>query len=516
MRWPALAVLALALGAPAGHGQRPTLTLGEGPWSYATFEESTEIRVSVVTRDLSHPWSLAFLPGTGTGTDRLAMDDALITEREGRVRLLRDGRLGEASIADLSVLDVDQLFDLALHPGFASNGLVYFTYVKNGKPPTPDAAYWATTAVARGRFDGRRLTDIEDVFVADAWHGNRGGDAASLAFGADGALYLSSSHRRDPDAPQRLDTHIGKVLRLNDDGGVPADNPFIGRADVLPEIYSYGHRTVMDLAVHPRSGRLWEAENGPQGGDEVNVLGPGLNFGWPLATHGRDYDGSAAATPAMRAGFVAPEVFWVPSVTIASIAFYTGDSFPAWRNNLFVGAMIEGRIPGTGHLERVVFNEQGEVRRERLLAELRQRIRHVAQGRDGLVYLLTDEDDGALLRIEPWAADASKRAEGADADRRDARPGGTRRDVAAEKSRDVLFAEYDCSACHRIADRSVGPSYLEIASRYDSGDVDALAARIVEGSVGQWGDVPMAAHSGITVAYARGMVREILALPGAR
>jgi cytochrome c len=175
--------------------------------------------------------------------------------------------------------------------------------------------------------------------------------------------------------------------------------------------------------------------------------------------------------------------------------------------------MIEGRIPGTGHLERVVFNEHGEVRRERLLGDLRQRIRHVAQGPDGLIYLLTDEDDGALLRIEPWTADAGTRAERTEANGRASPPRG---DASRDAARDVLFVEHDCSACHRIEARSVGPSYLEIANRYDSADVDTLAARVVEGSVGQWGDVPMAAHSGIGVARAREMVREILALTGAR
>lgn len=492
--WLALAGFVLAFGSPVADAQRPTFALGDGPWTYTTFEQDTRIRVSVVTRDLSRPWSMAFLPGSSDTA--MPMGDALITERAGRVRLFSDGRLGVASIADLSELNVDQLFDVALHPDFESNAYVYLSYIKAGVSPSADEGFWATTAVARGRFDGRTVTDIEDVFVADAWHRNRGGDAASLEFGADGRLYLSSSHRRDPDVPQRLDSHIGKVLRLDDGGSAPADNPFVDRIGALPEIYTYGHRTIMDFAVHPQTGRLWEAENGPQGGDEVNVLRGGGDYGWPAVTYGREYDGSVAVPGPAREGMIAPELFWVPSITISSMSFYTGDAFPAWRNNLLVGAMIEGRIPGTGHIERIVFNEQGEVRRERLLDDLQQRIRFVGQGPDGLIYLLTDDDAGALLRIEPGTSGAGE--------------SGT--PASVEPREDVLFADQDCADCHRLDSRSVGPSYREIAGRYGAGDIDVLARRIVEGGVGEWGEVPMTAHSGISVARAREMVSEILGL----
>lgn len=501
----ALVCLALAGTFDRAFAQRPQFPLGEEPWQYSTFEQDTEIRVSVVTRGLSHPWSLAFLPSSATPSS--PMGDALITEKEGRIRLFRNGLLAPEPVADLSGFEIDQLFDIRPHPDFAANGFIYFTYMKQAPHPDGGDQYWATTALARGRFDGERLVDTEEIFAADAWHTNFGGDAARVAFTRDGSLYLTSSHRRDPDLPQRLDTHVGKVLRLNDDGTVPGDNPFAGRAGALPEIYTYGHRTIMALVVHPDTGALWEAENGPNGGDEVNILHAGKNYGWPVVTYGRDYDGSRASPTPWREGMEQPELFWVPSITLSSIAFYTGDAFPAWKGNLFVGAMTAGRLPGTGHLERIVFNEHGEIRREQMLNDLRQRIRWVDQGPDDLLYLLTDEDDGVLLRIEPaglpQAVQSSRSASGGDA--------------TGDGSAAPLFGSYDCADCHRPDRRTVGPAYLDIARRYQASEtaVDLLAARIIEGSVGIWGEVPMTAHSGISKAEARTMVARILALPAA-
>ena len=194
---------------------------------------------------------------------------------------------------------------------------------------------------------------------------------------------------------------VGKILRLNDDGTIPKDNPFFGKAGYRPEIYSIGHRTVLGLTFHPTTGALWETENGPQGGDEVNVIQPGKNYGWPLVTYGHDYDGTPLNEREARPDTVLPKLFWVPSITTSGIAFYTGDQFPTWKNNLFVGSMTVGRIGGTGHIERIVFNEKSEQRRESLLVDLHQRIRDVRQGPDGLLYLLTDEEAGAILKIEP-------------------------------------------------------------------------------------------------------------------
>jgi glucose/arabinose dehydrogenase len=199
----------------------------------------------------------------------------------------------------------------------------------------------------------------------------------------------------------------GKVLRLRDDGSVPPDNPFAGRSGYRPEIYTLGHRNTLALIVHPVSGALWNHENGPAGGDEINVILPGRNYGWPLLSFGREYTGARISEHPTREGFEAPLVVWLPQIASAGMAVYTGDRFPAWKGSVFVGSLMAGRIQGTGHLQRIVFNEKTEeIRRESMLNELRQRIREVRQGPDGLLYLLTDEDDGALLRIEPPVVNA--------------------------------------------------------------------------------------------------------------
>ena len=383
-------ILSFLIVAAVAWAQPQTHPLGAGPWTYTTYEKNQKILVSVVARGLAHPWGIVFLPG----------GDMLVTERPGRVRLIHEGMVAQAPVADLSKLSVDQLFDIALHPDFAKNGFVYLTYIKKGKAPDGKNGYWATTALARGKFDGKAITGIEDVFVADAWQPLNGGDGSRVAFGPDGKMYMSSSHRRNPDAPQDLNSDVGKILRLNDDGTIPKDNPFVGKAGAKPEIYSLGHRTVLGLTFKPGTNELWETENGPQGGDEVNVIKAGKNYGWPLVTFGRDYDGKRLPGPS-KDGFEAPELFWVPSVTASGISFYSGDKIPAWKGNLFLGSMTVGRLPGTGNLQRIVFNENGEQRRESLLTDLHQRIRDVRQGPDGLLYLLTDENDGAVLKIEP-------------------------------------------------------------------------------------------------------------------
>jgi len=367
-------------------------TLGDGPWVYETYERGTRIEVSVVTKGLSHPWSLAFLPN----------GDMLITERDRRaVRIVRNGVLDREPAGGISGLAIDKLFDIALDPDFASNNRVYLTYMKSGERPDGTSGYWATTALARGRFDGESFADVEEIFEADAWEPLSGGDGSRVAFGPDGMLYLSSSHRRNPDLPQDLGSDVGKILRLNADGTIPADNPFAGREGHNPEVFSYGHRTVLGLTFHPETGELWETENGPQGGDEVNIIRAGRNYGWPVVTYGRDYDGTRVSGRPWMEEMEQPELFWVPSVTASGIQFYSGDAFPAWQGNLFLGALTEGRIPRTGSVQRVVFNENGEQRRETLLQDLGQRIRDIRQGPDGLLYVLTEENAAALLKIAP-------------------------------------------------------------------------------------------------------------------
>jgi len=409
---PASLLLLISIVALA---QRGANTLGDGPWTYTTSERGTRIRVSVVSKGLSHPWSMAWLPN----------GDMLITERAGQLRILRSGVLDPMPIAGLPKVQAggtSGLLDIALHPKFATNGLVYMAY--NVSKPAPAAAapkapaapaaapaagggrgggtpMVYSTALARGRFDGKALVDVKEIFVAEPWMALSGGDASRLLFAPDGTLFMSSSHHRDEKGPQDPMNDAGKILRLNDDGTIPKDNPFVGKAGYRPEIYSIGHRTVLGLAFHPTTGALWETENGPQGGDEVNIIQPGKNYGWPLVTYGHDYDGTPLNERAIPSGMVLPTVFWVPSITTSGITFYKGDKLAAWKGNLFVGSMTVGRIGGTGHLQRVVFNEKGEQRRESLLVDLHQRIRDVREGPDGLIYLLTDEDAGALLKIEP-------------------------------------------------------------------------------------------------------------------
>src|SRR5262245_47079285 len=402
-----LAIALITLISSVTLAQQRGTPLGDGPWTYTTAERGTRIRVSVVTKGLSHPWSMAWLPN----------GDMLITERAGKLRILRNGNLDPTPIDGVPKVQAggtSGLLDIALHPKFATNGLVYMAY-NVSKPAAPSATPAAapaggrgggtpmvySTALARGRFDGKALFDVKEIFVAEPWMALSGGDASRLVFAPDGTLFMSSSHHRDEKGPQDPMNDAGKILRLNDDGTIPKDNPFVGKAGYRPEIYSIGHRTVLGLGFHPTTGALWETENGPQGGDEVNIIQPGKNYGWPLVTYGHDYDGTPLNERAIPSGMVLPTVFWVPSITTSGLTFYKGDRLAAWKGNLFVGSMTVGRIGGTGHLQRIVFNDKGEQRRESLLVDLHQRIRDVREGPDGLLYLLTDEDAGALLRIEP-------------------------------------------------------------------------------------------------------------------
>ena len=352
-----------------------------------------QVRVVPIVSGLSHPWGMAFRSN----------GDILVTEREGRLRIIRDGKLLERDIPGVPEVFADGdragLLDIALHPD--DDRVVYLTYTKaieyEGEPAQ-------TVALSRGRLDGDRLTDVHDIFVAK---GLDDGIAASrLLFHPDGTLFMSvggsyvfaqtEHYAQDPG------THFGKLLRLNDDGTAAHDNPFIGYADYLPEIYSLGHRNQLGLSFHPETGELWASENGPQGGDEVNIIVPGGNYGWPIASYSRQYIGDWVTDTPWLAEFEDPEVLWWPSIAPSGMVFYTGEHFPEWQGNLFVGSMMVGRMFRTGHLEMIVFNRDGEeIRREWLLTEFKQRIRDVRQGPDGYLYILTEEDDAVLLRLEP-------------------------------------------------------------------------------------------------------------------
>jgi glucose/arabinose dehydrogenase len=368
--------------APHGLAARP---LPDKPMVFDT-AEGQKIRVVVVTKELEYPWSAAFLPD----------GDMLVTERAGRLRIIRKGVLDPlpvpgapaAYFAGDSGLPgaVHGYMDIALHPQFAQNHFLYLTYTK------PLDEKKRTTALARGRFDGHALTDVRDLFVLDEAGTSR------IAFGRDGMIYMTTTGKD----PQDANTQGGKVLRLRDDGSIPPDNPFVGQADHKPEVYTLGHRNALGLAMNPGTGEMWQNENGPNGGDEINILKPGRNYGWPIVSYGRTYPGPWQSGTPRHDGFEPPVVYWMPAIAVSGMVFYTGDKFPKWKGDIFVGSLRTGEIPGTGHLERILFNEKmEELRREALLRELRQRIRDVRQGPDGLLYLLTDEKPGAVLRIEP-------------------------------------------------------------------------------------------------------------------
>jgi len=365
----------------------PVAPLGAGPFVFDTAEQH-KIRVTVVTKGLAHPWALAFLPD----------GNLLVTERPGRLRLIRDGVLDPKPLDGVPrarTAGNGGLMDIALHPKFAENHLVYFTYDKPGENDSKGAP-----TVARGKLDSGALTEVRDLLSADAYEGT-GGLSCRIAFGRDGMLYVATGGNVGWVA-QEPHSLRGKILRLRDDGSVPPDNPFVGRSGYRPEIYSLGHRNSLGLIVHPGTGNIWNNENGPNGGDEINIVLPGRNYGWPMVSFGRDYAGPRVSESPAHEGVENPIVVWIPSIAVAGMTVYTGDRFPKWKNNVFVGSMRTGEVPGTGHLERIVFNDRTEeMRRESMLGDLHQRIREVRQGADGYLYLLTDEDDGALLRIEP-------------------------------------------------------------------------------------------------------------------
>ncbi len=376
-----LAAIALATALPAVaqrdvamRGNIPVAPTGlvvpplpDEPGVYDTAEGQT-IRVVIVARSLEQPWSIAFLSG----------GDLLVTERPGRLRLIRDGRLVAepvAGVPDLVSGGISAgLFDVVLHPGFATNRYVYLSYTK------PVSEEETRLAIARGRWDGDRIIGTEDVFITS-------GGASRLAFGHDGMLYVSAGNA---------------VLRITPDGEIPPDNPFFGDNSMRPEVFTLGHRSTLGLAVHPGTGEIWQNENGPNGGDEINVLKPGANYGWPAVSLGRDYEGGWHSERFQQPGIEDPIVYWMPSIAVSGMTFYTGDALPLWTGDVFVGGLRKGEIPGTGRLERIVFNrDMQELRRESLLVDLRQRIRDVRTGPDELLYVLTGEDDGAVLRIEP-------------------------------------------------------------------------------------------------------------------
>jgi glucose/arabinose dehydrogenase len=397
----ALALLAVTAGAQS---QFPTTGMPDQPVVVRT--AAATVKVTAI-KGFVYPWALTFLPN----------GDMLVTEQgKNTLRRVSQGVLDPTPITGLpqgitSTRRDTAGVDIVIHPRFADNHFIYVAYWKP-KPGDPDIR---TAVLIRARYDGGpTLQDVKAIFEATSF--SDGPSAARLVFGRDGKLYMgigapgfnerSGGAAADAQAPG---SYLGKILRLNDDGTVPADNPFVGKREYKPEIFALGIRNAIGLTLHPDTGEIWETENGPQGGDEVNIIRAGRNYGWPLITYGRAYtndpDGKKSGLPppsvqpptAMER-MEQPVTFYKPSIAIAGVIFYTGDKFPLWRGNLIAGALAGMQ------LTRIQFNREGlETRREAMLTELRQRIRDVRQGPDGLIYATTDMPDGAILKLEPVA-----------------------------------------------------------------------------------------------------------------
>lgn len=357
------------------------------------------LRVVLVADGLVAPWDIEFLPDGET---------MLVTESSGALRIIRDGRLEPEPVWEAPSPDHnDVLHGVVAHPGFSDNRLVYISYVV-------ESDKGQSVAVARGRLVDDRLTDVEQIFVADAWEEAFNATAGRMVFGPDATLYLTIGDRdrlccgaEDDNSirmrAQDLSDHVGTTLRLTDTGGVPADNPFVDEPDARPEIFTYGHRNGYGLDFHPETGELWQLEIGPMGGDEINILEAGANYGWPLVSTGRNYSGTLVSEqPWYREGMKMPRMFWVPVISPSSIAFYTGDAFAAWRGNLFVTAL------STREVQRIVFGAPGRAeRREPMLRELGVRFRDVEQDGAGFIHLSTENrygsgnPNGTILRLEP-------------------------------------------------------------------------------------------------------------------
>jgi len=366
----AAAGAALAFVPPASHGQ-------------AIKTQEHVVRLVKVVEGLEYPWGLAFLPD----------GRMLVTERPGRLRIVgKDGKLVSQAVAGLPQVAVHGqggLLDVALHPRFTQNELVYLSYAARGEGGI-------STEVARGRLSGNRLENVEVIFRQQPKSGSGRHFGSRLVFDREGYLYITLGDRGDMERAQKADDHAGSVIRLHDDGRVPADNPFVGKPGWKPEKYTFGNRNIQGAALHPRTGQLWTHEHGPQGGDEVNVIRAGVNYGWPVITYGVNYGiGTKIGEGSHKPGMAQPLHYWVPSIAPSGMAFYTGNRFPAWRGDLFLGALRDQV------LVRLKLDGDKIVSEERMLKNVLGRIRDVRSGPDGYLYLLTDESNGALTRIEP-------------------------------------------------------------------------------------------------------------------
>ena len=386
---PACSIVLAFWLAPSVGAQETAYEADRGPY-----------RVVTVVEGLQDPWSIAFLP---TG-------EMLVTEKPGRLRIVRDGVLQREPITgtpEVRYLGQGGLLDVVLHPDYRSNRLIYLSFSK----PNEDGSQ-GTTAVVRGRLEGNRLDDVEEIFEAKAWSIRGGHYGSRLAFDAQGYLFITVGDRQASPAmetaylhaAQDRTNHQGTVIRLHDDGGVPADNPFVGQADVLPEIWSYGHRSPQGLAIHPETGDIFQSEHGPQGGDELNLILPGRNYGWPVVGYGTNYGGTRLFSTREVVGMEQPLQHFTPSIAPSGLMVYTGERFPEWKNSIFMGGMADpqvARLPLVGDGEGVYV---GRMERPPLMIGF-GRIRAITQGPDGLIYIAIDDRRGGgltpIVRLEP-------------------------------------------------------------------------------------------------------------------
>jgi aldose sugar dehydrogenase len=343
----------------------------------------TGYKVTEIAKGLDHPWSMAFLPD----------GSMLVTERQGRLRLIKGGVLQPQPIGGVPAVHTGSqagLFDIVLHPNFAQNNIVYLTYAAG-------TAAANGTQVARARFDGSMLQELHVIFKAAPLKDTDNHYGGRMAFLADGTFALTIGEGFEyREKAQDLSSDLGKIVRLNEDGSVPQDNPFIGQSGVRPEIYTWGHRNEQGLIFDAQSGLLYETEHGPRGGDELNIIVAHKNYGWPVITYGMDYSGAYVSPYTQRPGLEQPVIYWTPSIAPSGLAMYRGEKFPDWKGDLFVGALA------FKHLRRVHLDERGNVvNQEELLNDLHWRIRDVRAAPDGYLYVCTDEPDGRVLRLEP-------------------------------------------------------------------------------------------------------------------
>ena len=374
MSTPAWFVVAVALTLPG-------MASAQAPRSPTPAVIDAPLRVTELAKGLDHPWGLAILPD----------GQMLVTERAGKLLLLDRNGKNPRAIGGLPKIQTGGqagLLGLALSPAFAQDKLVYFSFAEAGEGG-------AGTAVARGRLGDTALENTQVIWRQTPKVGGSNHWGSRLVFARDGTLYITTGDRYgQKDRAQDLTSTLGKVVRINPDGSFPADNPFVKRTGALPEIWSYGHRNLQGAALHPGTGQLWTIEHGPRGGDEVNIPQAGKNYGWPVITYGIDYSGAKIGEGTAKAGMEQPVYYWDPVIAPSGATFYTGNAFPAWQGSLFIGSLTPGA------LVRLQLDGARVVKEERYLGDV-GRVRDVVQGPDGFLYLLTDENNGRLLRVEP-------------------------------------------------------------------------------------------------------------------